>query len=258
MDKPTLLNMLQTNRALFDELVAQISEERMLGPLEDDFRSGKDILAHTTAWEQRLIQWLKAAAQGEIPQVPEPDATWDDMDRLNAQTLIRNQNRLLQEVMDESRRSFEQLLEEVESFSEEDLIDLHRFNWLDEELEGEPLWRAIAAGPGLAHYQDHFYDLLQRIDPAARFVPGIAQMVPYAGTYASPRQMSLTFRIANGSLMLSTSWPGYEQEMSGLALDSERFTYENFGLITFHKAADGTFPKVEWWTHIFTRSEPEE
>ena len=253
MDRTTLLNMLRENRATFERLLAQISEKRMLEPMEKDQRSGKDIVAHTTGWEQRLLGWLQAAARGETPQVPETGATWDDLDRLNAQTYDQNRNRFLQEIMAESHRSFQQLLEQVQAFSDEELFEPHRFAWLDEEREGKALWERIVKGPGYCHYQDHFFDLLVRIDPQFRFIPDPAELTKYTGTYTYPPVGSLTFRVVDDCLMLRLSWQ--EQEISGLALDDTDITYENFGLVRFYVAEDGSVPALEWWKNIFTRTE---
>ncbi len=53
--------------------------------------------------------------------------------------------------------------------------------------------------------------------------------------------------------MLRMSWQ--VQEIPSLALDNTSFTYEGFGLVRFHLASNGTVPTLEWWTHIFTRTE---
>ena len=52
----------------------------MLEPGIEGNRSVKDIVAHMTAWEQRMIQWLDESAAGLAPQRPAPGMTWDDLD----------------------------------------------------------------------------------------------------------------------------------------------------------------------------------
>ncbi len=151
MERATLLRMLRENRAFFDQTVALVSDERM----REGHWSGKDILAHVTTWERRLLGWLAAAARGASTQIPEPGATWDDMDRLNAVSYAANRDRTLEDITADSRRSFAQVLAQIEAFSDDDLSDPTRFPWLDRQ----PLWRRIAAGPGYGHYQAHLYDL---------------------------------------------------------------------------------------------------
>lgn len=55
MDSATLLNKLRNNRALYEHTVSQVSETHLIEPSGKDQRSGKDIIAHLTAWEQRAI-----------------------------------------------------------------------------------------------------------------------------------------------------------------------------------------------------------
>lgn len=179
MDSATLLNKLRNNRALYEHAVSQVSETRMIEPSGKDQRSGKDIIAHLTAWEQRAIQWLKTVARGETPHSPEPGATWDDMDRLNAQSLAQNKHRTLQEVREASQQSFQELLELIQAFSEDELTVPRPFAWVwqgDPPEKGKPLWKSILAGPCYAHYQDHLYDFLVRTDPALRFIPDLTNI----------------------------------------------------------------------------------
>src|SRR5215472_11781954 len=174
MEKIALLNKLHDNRALLERVVSQVSEKWLIEPMGKDQKSGKDIIAHLTAWEQRAIQWIKTATQGKMPYSPEPGATWDDMDRLNAQTLARNKYRSLQQVQVDSQHSFQELVEQIQAFSEDELTVPRPFAWVwqgDSPERGRPLWKSILAGPCYAHYQDHMYDFLVRIDLALRFVP---------------------------------------------------------------------------------------
>src|SRR5262245_16827269 len=99
MDKATLLDMLRANRALFDRTLAQVGEAQMLGADGAGRWAGVDIVGHITTWEQRLIGWLAAAARGETPQIPEPGATWDNMDWLNARDYAANRDRLPAEAL---------------------------------------------------------------------------------------------------------------------------------------------------------------
>ena len=253
MDNATLLNKLRNNRALYEHTVAQVSETRLIEPSGKDQHSGKDIIAHLTAWEQRAIQWLKTAARGETPHSPEPGATWDDMDRLNAQSFAQNKHRTLLEVREASQQSFQELLELIQAFSEDELTVPRPFAWVwqgDPPEKGKPLWKSILAGPCYAHYQDHLYDFLVRTDPALRFIPDLTIIQQYAGTYSHERIGALAFRISGRDLLLRMPWQ--EQEIPGLALDNTHIAYEDFGLITFHTTPDGAVSSLEWWTNLFT------
>jgi hypothetical protein len=52
MDKIASLNRLYANRMLFEQTVSQVSETSMPGPPDLNQHTGKDIIAHLTAWEQ--------------------------------------------------------------------------------------------------------------------------------------------------------------------------------------------------------------
>jgi hypothetical protein len=45
----------------------------------------KDILAHISIWEGRMVRCLEEAIRGEVPQMLPPGMTWDDLDLWNEQ-----------------------------------------------------------------------------------------------------------------------------------------------------------------------------
>lgn len=150
MSKARLLEEIQAERNHLRALIAPLSDEQMCQPVFEGQRSIKDILVHITAWEQRCIRWIEASLRGETPERPEPGYAWEDIDRLNERTFVENQHRPLQDVLADSARSYEQLLEEVRSLSEEDLTDPDRFAW----TEGEQLAWYIGAN-SFEHYHEH-------------------------------------------------------------------------------------------------------
>ena len=113
-------------------------------------RSMKDVLAHITAWEQRMIQWLNESAAGRVPQGPAPGMTWDDLDALNEQTYLEDKDKTLAEVMSASVTSYTQSLKAVQETTDQDLFDGSRFAWRN----GDPLWHMIAANTWW-HYDEH-------------------------------------------------------------------------------------------------------
>ena len=250
MDKTTLLAMLVSNHTRFESILAQVSPEKMRKPLEGDAQSGKDIVAHVTTWQRRLVNWFAVAAQGGTPHSPEAGSTWKDMDRLNEQAEERNKDRSLEEIIGDFHQSFQEFLTLVQGFSEEELNAAYPFAWgeLRKGEESRPLWVSALAGPGYAHYQDHFFDLLKRVDPAQRFTPDSELLNAYVGTYALPPQQPFTFSVEDGRLLVHRKG----QTFPCIALDEQRFAFEEVGLITFHLTSDGTAPTLEWWTWLFT------
>ncbi|MBF6589541.1 MAG: ClbS/DfsB family four-helix bundle protein [Ktedonobacterales bacterium] len=247
MERNKLIEMLRANRVRFDALLAQVDATRMLQPIGEDQHTGKDILAHLTAWEQRLIGWLEAAQRGAPPQIPEVGATWADMDLLNERTLAENRDRSLAEVAADSRRSFERLIATVERFSDADLTEPDRYTGFDVQ----PLWRRIAAGPGYGHYQAHLYDLLVRIPPAARYTPTRASLAAFAGVYSDEVER-ITIRLEGGRLLVSSEVGGVHARPA-IALDATHFAYENGGMVTFFPAEDGGVSALECWSYILPR-----
>ena len=251
MNKMRLRAMLLTNRRLFEETLARVPAQYIHHSFEDDIRSGKDIVAHITAWEQRLVHWLQDAAQGKAPCIPEEGATWDDMDRLNSQTLMENHDRPFSQILEASHDSFQQLLEQIELLSEEDLTNPERFAW----MEGEPLWRQITSGPGYAHYQGHLFDLVQRLDPSERFVPDRKLLPRYVGTFADP-DGTLIFRMVQDQLLMTPWWNTHETVC--IAVDMTHFAFGGIGtegLITFQVSAFGDVSELELWSYTYRRVE---
>jgi hypothetical protein len=249
MEQATLLAMLRDNRDLFEQTLAKVREPLLTQPPADGELSAKDIVAHVTAWEGRLIGWLEAAARGEEAPIPEAGATWAEMDRLNAATYAANKDRPLGEVLMDKRRSFARMMQCVAGFSDEELSDPQRFPWLDVP----PLWRRIARGPGFGHYQAHLYDLWLRIAPAERFTPDPAHLARCAGAYASSTERR-TFTVEGDHLLLmARDNAGGSLRKPCYALDPFRFAYEEGGTVTFDKEDDDVARGMEVWSYRFAR-----
>ena len=255
MNRSILIHTLQDNRFRFREALSNVNPAYLTEPPPFDQRSVKDILVHLTIWEQRLIRWLQEAARGETPAIPERGLTWADMDRLNEETLQQNRHRPFAEIFSFWQQSFQELLAQIDVFSDADLFESGRFAWMADDHGNYRLWDMIVAGPGCCHYQDHFYDLLARTDPEKRFVPEQARLKACAGTYVDSRQRTLIFQVVENSLCLHVTWR--DRKISGLALDERRFVYENFGMVTFQPTKSSTFSAVEWWNQPFRRVEEE-
>ncbi len=97
-----------------------------------------------------MCQWLEESAAGKAPQRPAPGLTWDDLDKVNLQIYEENKDKPLNEVLSEYHDSYQESLEIIKSFSEDDLIDPDRFEW----REGDPLWHMVS-GNTFWHYQEH-------------------------------------------------------------------------------------------------------
>lgn len=148
--KPEMVEMIELERRSLEAVIANLTEAQMLQPGIEGNRTVKDLVAHITDWEQRMIRWVNESFAGLVPQRPAPGMTWDDLDRLNEQIYLANKDKPLAEVMSASSSSYAQALEAIRGMTDVDLFDGARFAWRD----GDPLWHMVAANTWW-HYREH-------------------------------------------------------------------------------------------------------
>jgi hypothetical protein len=131
--KVQLLDELQQENAQFEALLAAIGPERMTQPDVAGGWSIKDIVAHLTAWRQRTVVHFRAARSGDsvTPPLWPPELQTDD--EINAWIYAANRDRPLEDVLSESRETFQQLVAAIDAFDEAELRDTSRFGWLEGE-----------------------------------------------------------------------------------------------------------------------------
>ena len=147
MDKADLIQRIETGWARLQQSLDGLSEEQLHTPGVVGAWSIKDLLAHITAWQTRLIAAMYKAEKGLIP-----DTTGDGaaVDKLNAQWYRELKDRPFDQVWDDLDASYHQLLGRVENWPERDLFDPKRFKW----LQGQPFERYLA-GDSYEHYVEH-------------------------------------------------------------------------------------------------------
>jgi hypothetical protein len=150
ISKAELITRIRSERQDLETTLAQLNEDQLIQPGVEGEWSVKDIVAHITTWEKRMIRWVNETISGEIPEMPSPGMTWDDLDRLNRQTYFENRDIPLAKVLAEFHQTFQEALKVVEATSEEHLIDKDQFSW----REGNPLWKMVAANTWW-HYKMH-------------------------------------------------------------------------------------------------------
>ena len=148
-------------REAWDALIAEVGEDRMLEPGPMGQWSFKDLAAHLTDWREGSLGRLEAAAHGQAePANPWPadldDGNEDDIDAINAWFRQQSEEKLLGQVLDESRESYARLAEVVQQLPDEALTDPSYFSW----TEGQALGDAIVSGAFFGHlYEEHEADL---------------------------------------------------------------------------------------------------
>ena len=145
MDKGTFISMLEGTRAQWEAALAQMDEQRMLQPGIVGTWSVKDLIAHVSWYEREMVTVIRLHVFTGSQWWALPD------DERNAMIYQQNSQRPLQEIVHEGQRSYTELLEAVQSLSDEDLNDPHHFRNMPENWVP---WQ-IFAGNSSEHYQDH-------------------------------------------------------------------------------------------------------
>jgi len=129
---------IRAEHARLEALLAGFSDEQLVQPGRFGEWSAKDMLAHITFWEQRLIAYFNGARESLVQ--PDEDESVA-IDRINAEVLAANRDRPLAEVRAAFASSYQQVLALAETLSAEQLAD--------EELYG------LVAGDTFEHYREH-------------------------------------------------------------------------------------------------------
>lgn len=156
--KEHIITALKEQFQRWEELLASLGEEQLTAPRFDLGWSIKDVMAHLWAWQQISIARLEAGVQNRQPEYHEwiiSIENWeDDADRVNAVTFERQHDHSWQEVYQNWKTGFLQLLESGNRISERDLLDGDKFSWLG----GHSLAAILIAS--YDHHQEHFEKLL--------------------------------------------------------------------------------------------------
>jgi hypothetical protein len=143
-----LLAGIQRERATLEELVSTLDDGRMTASARDDGWTPKDILAHLTAWEQRLLRWFERWRKTGDPGRPEVGVTWEGMDSINQQEYEESVAKSLDEVSREAEDSHAQVVRIVEAIADEELATTP-------EAPDGPSWSWIIRANTWRHYQEH-------------------------------------------------------------------------------------------------------
>ncbi|UCF20319.1 MAG: ClbS/DfsB family four-helix bundle protein [Gemmatimonadota bacterium] len=154
MNKRQFLSTLRSERQRWEAELKGASDERLCQPGAIGEWSVKDIIAHLTAYENGLVKWLEAAADGKSLVFAVLDHR--DVDYRNALIYEENRERSLGDVMLESKRVFQRLLKLVGELSEADLLEAERSEWFVKPRwhMSRPLWKCIA-DDSYEHYRQH-------------------------------------------------------------------------------------------------------
>ena len=155
VNKSKLYESIKTGYVKFADFLAELSCEELAQPGVIGHWSVKDITAHISVHEQRMVQWTKERLQGNVPKSPQPyDMPADELDQLNEQIYQENRIRSLDDILCDFDKKHVETLKLLETLVEKDIFDVSGFRLLG----GEPLWEAIAANT-FWHYEEHSQDI---------------------------------------------------------------------------------------------------
>lgn len=152
MSKAALLDQIERERLVWEQLLRAVGEARMEQPGATGEWSFKDVVAHLNGWRIRTLARLAAARTGAEPVPPWPADLDEDTEagltQINAWIERAGRERSLQEVLGESRRSFDLMHDAVLALSDDELTDPRRYPWMG----GEPV------GAVIGYAFDHFHE----------------------------------------------------------------------------------------------------
>ena len=150
--KHDLLANIGRERTALDILLTPLDDEAMLGPARNDGWTAKDMLAHLTAWEQRVLRWIERwRATGE-PGRPEVGVTWEDFDGLNERDYAAAKEQSLTDVRREARESYKAVAGAVDAMSDDELA-------VRPETADGPSWSWIIGANTYRHYKEHHKEM---------------------------------------------------------------------------------------------------
>jgi hypothetical protein len=133
LGKTQLLTELHTEQAAWEALLDEIGQAHMTQPEVAGGWSIKDIVAHLTSWRRRSVRRLQALLHHDPDFSPPWPPELREDDEINAWIYESHRDLPLAEVLSESREVFQQLVETLDAFSEEELQELRRLLGLEEE-----------------------------------------------------------------------------------------------------------------------------
>jgi hypothetical protein len=157
MTKGKLLEELGAARAEWDALMAQVMVERGEAAMVEAGAAGmwsvRDLIAHLTSYDRWFVNAAEAQLRGEPP--PTDGTEWMDWDERNAIHHQRTLHLSLDEVLTDSRQTYNRLLELVELLSEEFLVEPQQPPGMTQPFV---VWKQLR-GNTYDHYRLHMQDV---------------------------------------------------------------------------------------------------
>jgi hypothetical protein len=135
-DKRQLMTTLKQEFDRWEEMVADLSEEKLNTAQPNSIMSIKDVLAHLLAWQQRSIARLEAAVQNKEPEFPKWPADLnpetDNVDQINAWIYQTYHDQPWADVHRKWRDGYLRFMDLGQAIPENDLFEVGKYHWLKE------------------------------------------------------------------------------------------------------------------------------
>jgi hypothetical protein len=146
--KEKLLAQVFAAREELETTLARVPEQEMGTPILHDGWSVQDTLCHLAFWQELATACFAALRAG---QTPDPII---DVDALNARILTDFRHLSLEEVREREQAAYQQVLDMIESATEDELFDPGHFTWTN----GNPFLTWIENNTW-GHYAEHLPEL---------------------------------------------------------------------------------------------------
>lgn len=138
MPKPTtreeLLKETFDERAKLEALLKSIPEDVFESKKVASEWTAKDVISHLIAWEQMVILWVKSGYEGKTIPVPAEGFKWSELPALNDKIYREHKDDPADEVLARFGQSYRQILDLLNSISEEDLFTPGLHKWQNKNM----------------------------------------------------------------------------------------------------------------------------
>lgn len=154
MQKAELITWLQDQIRQWESFLDEFGLDRLEQPGVTGPWSMKDVAAHMTGWNLRLVSYIEAGKRG-LPHPPPPwPADLQEDDAINAWIYEANRDRPLRAVLDDTEQVFQQLLATIASLPDDVRIETVVG---DNGREFYLVWLGDTRYPA-GEFFDHFHD----------------------------------------------------------------------------------------------------
>lgn len=150
--REALLEAVRGIREDLEGIIAGVDEERAVQPGSFEEWTFKDMIAHLTGWRLVTAARLEAGLRHEEPEFPWPSHfnEAEDLHGINRWFFETNRDKPLDQVLRESRETFDRVERAIATMPEEDLLEPGRFKWV--------FWTDDALGPAVVRgTMSHYY-----------------------------------------------------------------------------------------------------